>query len=145
MAFAPSGSRSSPGTPLASTARRDLRANSHLTILRPGAAFARSPARTEDVGGFAVHAVGGTHYQTVTVALVDTGGTHVRVELGDLGRDVGADDEMRGNVVAGRVTGLEDRIELAEGELTIRHKRLGRRHIAHDLGILVRVDSPAAQ
>src|SRR5690349_17172183 len=72
----------------------------HLPILRPRPAFARSPARAEYVSGFTIDTVGGAHDQTIAVALIYASGTHVRVELGDLGLDVGADDQVRRNVVA---------------------------------------------
>ena len=50
----------------------------------------------------------------------------MRVELGDLRCDVGPDDQVRGNVVASGVAGLEYSVELAEGQLAIGSERLGR-------------------
>src|SRR5262245_58496248 len=64
------------------TTRRELD-YSHLPILRAASAFSRRPPRTNHVSGFAVDAIGGTHYEPAVNALVDASRAHVRVKLGD--------------------------------------------------------------
>src|SRR6267378_8125259 len=92
---------------------------SHLPVLRPASTLSWRPSRAEHVRRLAVDAVGGADDQSLAVPLVNPGGAHVRVQIRDLGRDLGADDEMRWDVVPRRVARFEDSIELAEGEFSI--------------------------
>src|SRR5687767_2511351 len=115
----------------------------HAPIAGTAAAFAGCPARADDVRRLAVDAVRRVHDELVTIAFVDAGRTDVRVELGDLRRNIRTDDEMRGNRVARRVARLEDRIELREGEHTVRLDRLDRGSTSRNRGVGLDGNAPA--
>src|SRR3972149_4506560 len=91
----------------------------HPFVLGSGAAFARRPTWAQDVGRLAVDAVGRIDDQLALSALVDRGGAHVLIELGDFRGDVRAQAQMGGNVVARVVAGPENAVQLGEGELAI--------------------------
>src|SRR5437868_10138088 len=116
----------------------------HLPILRPASPFPRRPSGPKDIGRLAIDAVGRAHDEARAIALVDAGGAHVGVELGDIGGDIRPDEKMRRDVVAGGVARFEYRVELAEGELAVGDERLGGREIARHFGVVVRL-CPASE
>src|SRR5262245_9877709 len=116
------------------TRRRELD-YSHLTILRSASAFSRRPPRTNHVGGFAVDAIGGIHYEPAVNALIYACRAHVHVKLGDVRRHVLRRDEVRRNVVARCVSRFEIRVELAEGQLAVWNEGRTMDDAAHVVGI----------
>src|ERR1700680_3314139 len=97
---------------------------SHLPILWSASAMSRRPSGTENVRRLAVDAVCRADDQALAVSLVNPRRTHVRVQVRDLGRDVGCDGEVRRDVVPRRVARLEYGVQLAEGEFSIGHEWL---------------------
>src|SRR5260221_14507512 len=91
----------------------------HPLVPGPAPALAGGPAGAQHIGRLAVHTVRRVDAQHAVHFLVHTGWTDVRVEAGQLRRDVLADDQVRGNRVARRIAGLEHGVDLAEGELPV--------------------------
>src|SRR3990172_9441837 len=112
----------------------------HPFVLGSGAAFARRPTWAQDVGRLAVDAVGRINDQLAFSALVDRGGAHVLIELGDFRGDVRAQAQMGGNVVARVVAGAENAVQLGEGELAIRLRLLPGNDPAYLGGVLFDID-----
>src|SRR5438105_5181061 len=92
----------------------------HALVLGPAPSLARRPARSHHIGRLAVHTVGRVGPQHPVDHLVHARRTQVGVECGRLRAHILADHEMYGDRVARRVAGLEDAINLAEGDLAIR-------------------------
>jgi hypothetical protein len=63
--------------------------------------------------------LGGAVLELLVGDLVDLRRAHRDPGLGDLARHLGLDADVVGRVVAGRVAGEEDRVELVEGELVV--------------------------
>ena len=125
----------------------DTRVNGHAYINRyfgplpPSRGVQRGPRTSVALQSMQF---GGLTTQRVTLPLVDPRGTEMGVEVGDVAGDLLADDQVRGDRVAGGVAGLEHRVDLAEGQHVVGHERLGRRmRRARHVGILRHRD-PAA-
>src|SRR6266568_2744616 len=88
----------------------------HPLVLWPAPALPGGPAGAQYVSRLTVHTVGRVDAQHAVNFLVHAGRTDVRVEAGQLGRDVFPDDEVRRNRVARRVAGFEHGVDLAERE-----------------------------
>ena len=109
----------------------------HESVLRPALPFSRCPSRADYIRRLAIHTVCLIHNQLPVDNLVHSRGTHVHVKLGNFGRDVRANYEMRWNRVARRIPRFEVRVELAESELSVGSERFFRRDVT--LGFCVRV------
>ena len=77
---------------------------SHEPVLGSTPTLSRRPSRTHDVGGLAIDTVGRVDSELSVDHLIDTGGTQVGVELGELRTHILAHQEVGRDGVASRIS-----------------------------------------
>src|SRR4051794_28971441 len=87
---------------------------SHKPVLGSTPTLARRPSRAHDVGGLAIDTVGRVDPELSIDHLIDPGRTQVRIETGNFRTYIPANQQVRGDGVTRRISGLEHGIQLAE-------------------------------